>query len=148
MAEDQGLAAFKSGQVQAASASDEKDSAEGMAKRAVVAAERLLQAFISFLPKVSGAGENSAMSGMEPDKALNLFKPIAAPFGGAKVGDSSTLAKVFGPLMKLNFSVQNPAIEGIPIQAAENVSMASLGTFTPDFTPSQGMSRGGAEMMA
>jgi hypothetical protein len=42
--------------------------------------------------------------------------------------------------------IQVPPIEGLGIGAPERVSMADLGNFTPDFTPSRGPSMGGMEM--
>lgn len=50
---------------------------------------------------------------------------------------------------KMDFSgIKQPPIEGIPIQAGESISLASLGELTPPATPSGGVSMGGMDMMA
>lgn len=119
----------------AAGGSEDKDGPEGWIKRLVVAAERVAQAAFPFLPKMSGAGENSVSAGLEFGQVVKAFNPAPSPFGGLK-SDGGVLAKVFAQVAKLNMNVS-----GLPVEA---VSRADLGTFSPPVF--EGMRTGGIEM--
>lgn len=131
MAEDQGAAAFRTGQNASLEPGGDKDGFAGMAERSVTAINRLLQSVIPFMPKLSNAGEVGLFAGLEPNKAVDLNKPIVAAGSGLSMKGGVLANGLFKELLKKpDFSgIVAAAVEGIPVQAPEIRSGADF--FTP-----------------
>lgn len=108
-----------------------------------------LEKWGKFLGVPQGIFKVGGLGGLNDLKSVALIKadatgPGLAHFdakGGVLV---NTLAEGLQVASVKDFSrISIPPIEGIPIQAGEPISMASLGTFSP---PSIGASMGGMEM--
>lgn len=132
----------------------EKDGVEAMAKNAVSMTEKLVQAipFLgALLPKMSNAGEVGVFAGIELNKAgIDLNKPMLASSGGMGMGQSlGGIGKAFAAILKKpDFSNIRAEFASAGVSGGESVSAASLGNFTPDFTPSRGPAIGEGMAMA
>lgn len=121
----------------------DKDGHEGMAERMVTGLSKLIQ--IALPMKFSNIGEVGVFSGLEPNKAFDLNKPIVAAGSGLSMKGGG-LAAALSSIMK------RPDFAGIAaymqasadIGPAQNVSMADLGTFSPPVF--EGLRGGGIEM--
>ncbi|MBY0408448.1 MAG: hypothetical protein K2Q01_12220 [Rickettsiales bacterium] len=90
---------------------------------------------LKFIPmKLNNMGEVGILP--PPPPAL-VDKPISMGAGGAGAGAQlGFLGKAFAAILKKpDWGPIQAALQNAGVGPAENVSMASMGSFTPDFTP-------------
>lgn len=95
---------------------------------------------------LTGIGSSSAVAGLESE---GLAGKTIMPGSGLR-SEGGFLAKLLALLIKGGFQIKDltegvgggPLIEGLPITGGESISMASLGTFAPDYTPTSEVGRG------
>ena len=117
---------------------EDKDGLEGWVKRSVVMIERIVQSFCPWLFKVSGVGETSATSGLDPKSALDAFKtaPGLESFLSTSGG---TLAKIFAAIFsKPEFGMIQSLLQGMGVGPAQDISRGESGNFVPGPTPGAG----------
>lgn len=117
----------------------------------VAGAISILNLFKTIPVKLNNVGEVSVTTGVDLNKAgIDSGKPLPSVLSTVEMnGGQSPISKMLAAIMKKpDFSNISATIQAAEVGPANNVSMADLGTFRPDFTPAvdRGVSLGASMM--